>query len=198
MPNIQQQNMIDIAQDVSEKMKNSARESLNNSLELSYNSLVANVQISPSQLPEYIFVERFLPFFSGQLPVSDYPNLFIDWISIAGAPNREVAIIDDNNNELYRVPAIMSTESVGLANKNTLSEIFEEYELRSRQLPIVGQKYLATALAAKTKELINKNNNLATKEQAWLSIFSNYGIQPTETELATKLTYQVDEDLEYD
>lgn len=199
MPTIQQQNMQDIAQEAAERMRKVALENVNNSLEMSYNALVTSLAESVARLPEVIFTSRFLPFFTGQRPLADYPGLFTDWISIAGAPNREVAIIDNNGIELYRVPPLLNTEIVTLNRSGNFNEIFDQYELRSRQLPVVGQRFLAEAMAAKSKQLTANTTHSSSRETAWLAIFARYGLTPnTKVTNHVPVSLSVDDDLEYE
>lgn len=202
MPNIREQNLADIAQETkaaTEKLRAVARESANASLEVSYNALVASLEDTVNRLPEYVFTSRFLPFFSGQQPLTSYPTLFTDWVAIAGAPNREVAIVDEENNELFRVPPLLSTDVIRLNSNNDFNEIFEQYELRNNQLPVVGQRFLAEAMTIKSKQMVTSNPNLTSREKSWLDIFTRYNVMPvTKSVETTGFNNPVDEDLEYE
>lgn len=199
MPTIQQQNVKDIAQDALEKMRAVAVESVNSSLEVSYNALVVSLAENVAKLPEQIFINRFLPFFSGQRPLSEYPKLFTDWISIAGAPNREVAIVDNYDNELFRVPSIISTDVIDLQKSGNFNEIFDQYELRSRQLPVIGNKFIAEVMAVKSKQILTNDPRANSREAAWMSIFARYNLIPAANKTSHKQTsLTVDDDLDYD
>jgi hypothetical protein len=89
-----------------------------NTLDVVFNSLVTNSRDTCSVLPEQIFVNYFLPFFTGRNDFVARPNIFSEWISIAGSPMNEVAIIDSFNNIMYYVPAVFDTSFINAAKQS--------------------------------------------------------------------------------
>ena len=74
---------------------------------------------SINKLPEYIFVDFFLPYFSGKLNLKDSEEPITKWISIAGSPTKEVDIIDNSTGEiLFRVPSLINTSKLNVTKND--------------------------------------------------------------------------------
>ena len=137
-----------------------------------FTGLLENVQVN--QIPENIFVRYFLPRFTGQIQDQDW---LVKWISIAGTPMAEVAVIDDvGRQELFRVPAVLYTRNLLLKN-NTVNmfDIFGRYEQIKKNIPQSATSFLFQALNAKKQEL-QQDYNSDKVQQTWYEILSRYNL----------------------
>lgn len=147
----------------------------------------------PNKLPEHIFVSYFLPGFMGNNPNKDW---MLQWVSIAGSPNREVSVVDTSGQELFRVPAILPTQNLLLDNSNvTLNDIFAHSQTLSRTLQ-GGGHFLFDQLGRKVQEvpkILGKNST----QDAWSAIIARYNIVPVQAQPQIAPMTAADDFLEY-
>lgn len=138
-----------------------------------YDRLMASTP--KGRLPEHIFAGYFLPVFANIRPYSDYPNIIVEWISIAGTPNSEVDIIDPAGKVLYTVPALYDDGVLGLgrfAGKGA-HHLAEEYAIRKAHPRANGEAYIADQLTSS----LGEGSDISPSTQRWLNIFARYNIQ---------------------
>ena len=140
-----------------------------------YDALLTPNTAEVNNLPEEVFVEGFLPYFCGEKRIQDNKNFFPTWIGIAGSPAKEVAIMDRNNREIYRVPAVFSTKTIPTDSDNRLSNLFSEYQLQGSQLPVLGEKFMSEIVEHKSAEYTKDAAIPESEEQRWQQIFARYG-----------------------
>lgn len=144
---------------------------INKNRDVIFNGLVENAPIS--SLPESVFVNYFLPCFIGQ---QTNPNWVMEWISIAGTPMAEVNVIKDGTQEiLFRVPGILSTNTLFNRNKVGISDVFSRYDQLSANMPSQGLNFLMSALGNMNKDLLDQYN-LDNVKRDWLSILQRYNL----------------------
>lgn len=161
-----------------------------NALNVIFPALVEKANEVSSKLPENIFVQYFLPYFAGQIDLSNRPGLMAEWISIAGSPMAEVAIIDNNWNILYYVPGVFDTSFIDIRSReNVMSfkNITDQAALMSSNLPVLGDRFLTNSLGQKFNNMVDSMTSTDYNRQRWMSIFNRYGIahtnQPTQTSM---------------
>lgn len=109
---------------------------------LVYDELVVKSGSDASKLPEPIFIEQFLPLFTGQIKREDRPELLSQWIGIAGSAVSEVSVIDQSGQELFRVPAIFDTSFVTKgAEGHRYDHLINKANLLSNHLPAKGERF---------------------------------------------------------
>lgn len=144
---------------------------INKNRDVIFNGLVENAPVN--SLPESVFVNYFLPCFIGQ---QTNPNWVMEWISIAGTPMAEVNIIKDGTQEiLFRVPGILSTNTLFNKNKIAMSDIFSRYDQLSANMPSQGLNFLMSALGNINKDILDQYN-LDMVKQNWLHILHRYNL----------------------
>lgn len=165
-------------------------EDLDNAQSKIFEGLV--VDYHPNQIPEHIFSSYFLPSFMGQNPNK---NWMLEWVSIAGSPNREVSVVDPSGAELFRVPAILPTQNLLLDNsKVTLNDIFTHTQTLSRSLQ-GGANFLFEQLGRKTQEL--PHAGLQNTQEAWNAILARYNIAIPQAHSATAQAKPEEDMFEY-
>lgn len=144
---------------------------INKNRDVIFNGLVENAPVN--SLPESVFVNYFLPCFIGQ---QTNPNWVMEWISIAGTPMAEVNIIKDGTQEiLFRVPGILSTNTLFNKNKVAMSDVFSRYDQLSANIPSQGLNFLMSALGNINKDILDQHN-LDIVKQNWLHILQRYNL----------------------
>lgn len=62
-----------------------------------------------TRMSELAFKEMFLPYFKGEVPDESKDVMREKWIHIAGSPQKEVVLLDNDGNETKRVPPLIGT-----------------------------------------------------------------------------------------
>src|ERR1035437_6802403 len=154
-------------------MDNNTKNDIIKAIDEVFDILVTN---EVGRLPENIFVNYFLPYFCGEKSIKD-TNILKEWISIAGAPSKEVAILDNMDREIFRVPALMDTNTIDTMSRGEnmgFTDIFINYELQKRVLPVIGSNYLAGAMDSKFKMIIRSSSTYEQNVERWAAIFVKY------------------------
>ncbi len=178
-----------------------ATDQVKSSIDYHFEQLVVKPYQEIATLPENVFVEVFLPFFSGERSFDESNDIIINWISIAGNPTKEVKIVDDIGNVLYTVPPIMDTTCIDFKNDRkgqAIGNIMANYELHKGQLPIVGKNYLDGSIDNRLKSLTKDSEVLTENEKRWNSIFVRYGKIKDTTVKEDNSNRLSDDELEYD
>ncbi len=140
-----------------------------------FEGLIGEYQIN--RLPESVFRAHFLMAFAGQ-PTD--PNWVAKWIGIAGTPSAEVAIVDQQNNELFRVPPVIASTGVVLQGRSAgrMKDIFSHASDLSRNSPYQAVQFMNQALGTKTQEF----GEVPESHQRWRGIFERYGLVVPQTD----------------
>jgi hypothetical protein len=151
-------------------------------------------------LPESIFVEYFLPYFSGRTPVGT-SKVLPDWISVAGSTTSEVDIISPSGAVLFTTPGLFDTsifDPMAHLNTTSIANIHTGYEMRQTNLPMAAKSYWDQSIAR--VDVMGEEIDRADVTQRWMDIFARYGIEPiTGTSVPkSKVEYDLSDDIEYD
>lgn len=182
-----------------EQKRTAAANSLAEKSKALYELLVTNVPAK--QLPERIFVESFLPYFSGTKEISNLDQVLVNWVGVAGTPMDEVEIIDEQGKALYRVPPIIDTSIINpMRSENNNVGIYSIIALANQyrnNIPAVGERVLTDNLAIKAKELQKKSEVFEQNEKRWIEIFKRYNIagQTNTPQLSNNSGNLTDDDL---
>lgn len=151
---------------------------MKNTIDFHFEELVVKPYQEITRLPENVFVEVFLPFFSGEKNFDDEKDIIIKWVSIAGNPTKEVHVVDEAGTILFTVPAIMDTTCIDYKNDakgQPLGNIIANYELHKNQLPVVGKNYLDGTIDNRLRTLTKNSEVFLSNEKRWNDIFVKYG-----------------------
>lgn len=152
-----------------------------------YTKLVLEAPVS--KLPEKIFKDTFLPYFSGKKPVSDNPDILKTWISIAGNPGAAVDIIDNTSDDiLFRVPPLYNTDFVQspTARRIPYEGIIHEFQEKTASSPKLGENFLKNVLDITKKIVVTNNNHVEEYRQMWNNVFDYYGVGKEEKKVDDK------------
>lgn len=165
-----------------------------------HTGLVVNAE--KNKIPEEIFVNNFLPFFSGKVSLTETKeNVIGTWIGIAGSPSSPVDVIDSSGNVLYEVPAILKNELIDpvvVEQKRSLPAILAEYRARNKNSPVIGNLFITQELEKKSEEL-TQNAPVNEVNEGWNQIMTRYGlIEGQEVKAVVKKTADELSDDEFD
>lgn len=153
------------------KIANKEREHIINDLKNKINIIYDGINVK-NTLPESIFVNYFLKFFTGE-KTSD--TWVLEWISIAGTPMSRVTIIDDVTKEpLYEVPAIISSSNLNNNPTVSLSDITKRYEMENNNIPDIAKYNFYNNLDNYIQNNIQVQRNTINDE--WLNIYKRYNL----------------------
>ena len=144
---------------------------------LIYDSLVLQPSQEMSNLPEEIFVNYFLAFFSGQRKIDE--EVLKKWISVSGAPGKRVRIIDQRGNELFQVPPLADSSIIDhLSAKpgESITDIVNMYVLESANIKVIAEKKLMSSLEKRFQTILKTSDKYEAYMREWDDIFARYGI----------------------
>lgn len=166
---------------------------LTDSLDHIYSSLVAE---GKSKIPEPVFIEHFLPFFSGK-EVENPNTVMQNWVSIAGSPLHEVDVVNEKQEVIFTVPAIMDTGLLNVIKNNsqeTLPSIYNRYNIQKDSLIADAGNKLLNELNNNFKQTINSETYINNSNK-WVNIIQRYE-NPTDKKTTSQINQ--DNDLVYD
>lgn len=192
-----------LSKDTLNKLQKRNKDALSRELDKTHHALVMQPALEKARVPEPVFKDHFLPYFSGTLSVNDNADVIPMWIGIAGSPSAEVSVVDATGNVLYDVPAIMDLTIINAAKHKlgeSLAEIYNQYDLHSSQLPVVGERFLADAIQKKTPTMFKPSEKFTENTNRWNQIFDRYDLKhsPTSNKAEPKTKIEGDLDLDYD
>jgi hypothetical protein len=162
-----------------------------------FNALVRDTK--NAVIPEQIFVNYFLPYLAGLVPITNDVTVISDWISVAGTAMSEVDVIDQHGKVLFTVPKLLDTNIINIVNRergNAFQEIYAQFNLHSNNIPIVGDRYLNGALDKKIDSMSQESNAFSNNSVRWNEILTRYGLI-LNTTVSIKESSQDDDDVEY-
>lgn len=168
----------ELANTLEQRMMDAATADLIAQMDSVHDALVVNTSSIDAVLPESIFVNYFLPYFSGEMPITLADKVLTEWVSIAGTPTNEISIIDTTNKVLFKIPSLFDTSIIDVLKRGvgeSMGDIFTGYELRKNNIPSVANRFLNDSLADKAPSIIKQSTQLTNGEKRWSEIFERYG-----------------------
>ena len=178
-----------------------AVEQIKDSIDYHFNELVEKPSKKLTKLPENIFVYYFLPYFCGEKIIDKNSDIISKWIAIAGNPNKEVDIIDDEGNVVITIPALVDSSFIDFKNLNKgqpIKNIIANYELHKNQLPVVGENYLRNTMDSRIESLTRNSNIQIENELRWINIFTRYKKIGVNKEEVKNIDRLLDDEISYD
>ena len=187
--------------EITQKYIDTATEQIKDSIDYHYNQLVEKPSKELASLPENIFVQYFLPFFCGEKAIEKDNDVIARWIAVAGNPNKEVNIIDDDDQIIFTVPALVDSTFIDFKNLNKgqpFKNIIANYELHKSQLPIVGENYLRNTIDSRIESLTRDSGIQEANEKRWINIFTRYNKIESVKQEAQTTDRLSDDEISYD
>ena len=161
-----------------------------------FDMLIVKSETYNHKLPEDIFINYFLPAFSGEVQLES--SVMNDWIDVAGSPTNEVDIINTKNEVIFSVPSLFDTNVINTVTKSsapTLKTIYEGFDMRNNNIPVAASAFLKNELDKKVSDITIEGNNNSTAR--WATILKRYGKETGEV-VDKSFTPDEDDDLIYD
>lgn len=189
-------------QNATDKMTDRAMQEAAKKIEFVFDALVAHAEPT-AKIPEEVFIHHFLPYFSGEKPMTKESKVMENWVSISGTPTNEVAVLDKTGKELYRVPPVFDTNILDVTSRNlgeSMSDIYAGFAMRKNNLPAIANTFLANSLENRLSTLVDAGE-ASPNQKRWSEIISRY--QKPNTNALTPKSIQPakalpDDDLVYD
>lgn len=185
------------ATEAQKKMKADAALSTVN---MAFSALVENKEENP-KLPEPVFKEHFLPFLTGQKPISEQPTVLKDWVDVAKSPMGEVDVVNEKGDTLFTVPPIYDSGVIDVVKRNlgeSFSEIYSQYAMHTNNLPILGERFLANTFEKKVPQMTKASENAEQIAAGWKKVFDHYSLTAQTGNTVVNLSNHPADDLEYD
>lgn len=124
------------------------------------------------RIPEHVFVQNFLDFFSGRKKDAS-GNSLVNWIAIAGSPTSEVELFDNSGKTVAIVPAIFDTSFLSNSNDGlSISRLSDRYELEKTNPIYNADANFANDLMKK----IPAGTSSSETEDRWKNLINRYTI----------------------
>lgn len=191
-------------QQVQDRLTQSLVDSIKQQESSFLSEIVEDAQHNRAKLPEPLFREHFLPFFSGASAIDSRSEVITQWIGIAGSPTAEVDVINEQGESLFTVPGYYDTTVIdamsrSLGKEVTLSRIINIYNQQMTNIPQVAETEVQKNLEVKKESLIQPSKNYQNNRERWESIFTHYGLKtPLTPEKSTSEQRLAADDIEYD
>jgi hypothetical protein len=191
-----------LAQKTMKRMQDTILDNAKQQEELFFNGIVKASQEARTKLPEEVFVKNFLPFFSGQQSIKEYPSVIPNWIGIAGSPTSPVDVINDSGDVLYTVPGFYDTTVIKANARfegSSLGDTMVHYEMDKSVIPQRANNRINKELEKKLPGIFQESSVKSENKKSWNTIFEKYGIKTNEnTKKEHSENTTVRNDLEYD
>lgn len=150
-------------------------------IDFAFESLVTKAQPT-AVIPEDVFVYHFLPYFSGEKPMTPETRVMENWVGISGTPTNEVTVVDKAGKPLYKVPPVYDTHVLDVTKRNigqSMSDIYSGFAMRNNNLPVAANNFLMNELGKRMDGLVgDKEIKLTETQQRWQEIMARYGKSP--------------------
>ena len=145
------------------------------------------------RMPERVFIYGYLPLFAGE-ENPNYDVTFDMWKTYAGGVFNEVAVVDEHNVELFRVPALFDRNKLSpILNGRKISDVVETAGQYARIHPNQGMAYLNNELSNRAMIMKQAGDNIINLER-WNAIFRRYG-KPEIMSIKEKKTIAADNNI---
>lgn len=124
------------------------------------NDLLNDVHGDNVKVPEPVFREIFMPFFTGQKESSGQEAAVLHWMGLVGGATNEADVVDTAGNIIFSVPPVCDTTMLnterGEGYSPGFASVFAVYEDQSRVHWALGRQHLVENLAEKTSKIVKK------------------------------------------
>jgi hypothetical protein len=190
-----------LSESLEAQMYNRLMSEMSKDVDKVFNALCVDNEQVLGRLPESVFKEYFLPYFAGEIPLTD-TSVVGTWVAIAGTPAAEVRVIDDvTQKELFRVPPLMSTIYLDVQTRPSgmpMKDVFEQAAMHRQNIPIQGERYLEAAYADKAEVMLRDAKLPEEYKQRWMDIMNRYGKRTAALPTDVSATSQIAEVIDYD
>lgn len=167
------------------------------------NDLIDAVTTPPKKIPEPVFREIFLPYFTGERKPDPNNSAIAHWIGLVGSASDPADIVDVKGDVLFQVPPMYDSSVIDTRRNSkdakNFATIFSVYEEEARVHPALGKKFLVEELSKKADVTIPED--MAEKSKySWDPVLKYYKLIPDTPENNKTQVNQTpgDDDLEFE
>lgn len=167
------------------------------------NDLIDAVTTPPKKIPEPVFREIFLPYFTGERKPDPNNSAIAHWIGLVGSASDPADIVDVKGEVLFQVPPMYDSSVIDTRRNSkdakNFATIFSVYEEEARVHPVLGKKFLVEELSKKADVTIPED--MAEKSKySWDPVLKYYKLIPDTPENNKTQENQTpgDDDLEFE
>lgn len=167
------------------------------------NDLIDAVTTPPKKIPEPVFREIFLPYFTGERKPDPNNSAIAHWIGLVGSASDPADIVDVKGEVLFQVPPMYDSSVIDTRRNSkdakNFATIFSVYEEEARVHPALGKKFLVEELSKKADVTIPED--MAEKSKySWDPVLKYYKLIPDTPENNKTQENQTpgDDDLEFE
>lgn len=186
------------AKKVEDKIAKTIRKEFDDTVDQAFDDLFKNSEQN-NRLPEFVFVQDFLPFFSGKVKDSADMGIMTNWIAIAGSAAKPLDIVDEQDRVLFTVPPLMTSnflhEKQNLRGRS-FNEIIRYAQEQGNRFAPLGVRALASEATSKLERM--KISESRDDVDAWNKIFQRYGVVSEKTGRTSTDKKSGDDDLVWD
>jgi len=157
--------------------------------------LINTTESSKKAIPEPVFKEIFLPFFTGEKTSNAEQPVIQHWMGLVGSPTAAADVVDLQGNVLFEVPPMYDTTRIDSLSRHEkdvgFARIFGVAEEQARVHPSLGKTYVAEEL---TKKLLTELPDGVTSKHSWRPALEYYGLIPKETKEEKQVQQRPDSD----
>ena len=155
----------------------------------------------PRRIPEPVFRELFLPFFLGERPAEEQPELIAHWIGLIGSASLPADIVDATGTVLFQVPPVYDTDQLDTMSRNpkgdSFQKVFTNYADDLKVHPAIGARYLAEQLTLKLDTNLH-GEQASSSSYSWRPALEYYKLVPTKTESSVAAATTSDDDFDFE
>lgn len=162
------------------------------------NELIDTVTEPLKKVPEPVFREIFLPYFTGEKQPSKEMDAFSHWMGLVGSPTSAAEVVDHKGDVLFTVPPMVDTSRLDPAKRGerdvNFGKVFEVFEEESKVHPAMGKRWLAEQLAKKSQNIMGSD---APSKHSWVPVLKYYDLLPVDGEAKATTATPGDDDLDF-
>ena len=141
------------------------------------NEIFDQISEPRKKIPEPVFRDLFLPFFTGERQMTSADDVVPHWAGVVGSHTEPADVVGPQGEVLFTVPPMVDTSQLNtLADRRgpaSFGGMFQSYEEQSRLHAKLGVRDLADGLAQKTSEIMPQNRS----QYSWDGVLEYYGLK---------------------
>jgi hypothetical protein len=151
------------------------------------------------KVPEPVFREIFLPYFTGQKKADLDHNAVAHWSGLVGSATSPAEVVNVKGETLFVVPPLFDSDLLNVQknDRTSFATIFIEASEESRVHKAAGRAVISKGLSEKLENALGGEGS----GYSWDPVLNYYGVQSKEQATATKQTraaQHVTEDFDFD
>lgn len=144
------------------------------------NNIMDQIQDEVKAIPEPVFRELFLPYFTGEKQMTAEQNAAQHWMGLVGSPTMPADVVNIKGEVLFTVPPLIDTSNLNTLNKDRrqgFASIFINFQEQAKLHANLGVQELSQGLARKTGEIMPEPGTPTSSQYSWNGCLNYYRAQ---------------------